>query len=277
MFFDNKKQKEIESKKWLSVLSTTVLSLILIFLSSIGWLETFKKGVSYVLDPIYNSSATVAVEIKEFFTTVTNISSFREEYNQMKLDIAQYEIDNLVYQKLQNENDDLRTQLELGNKEHVHIQSEVLDHIETDYMIVNVGLQDRVSKGDIATLGDSYIGIVIETGQSSSKIRLPISKSSFLEAYVLSSEEESEQRILSRAVVSGSSDGIRIENIGMNSGVQNGDIVIVNDSKVGENLVLGTVVGLSEDPATTTRTGYVSPIVDYYDLANLFIRIDDAS
>jgi cell shape-determining protein MreC len=78
-------------------------------------------------------------------------------------------------------------------------------------------------------------------------------------------------------VVSGSSDGIRIENIGMNSGVENGDIVVVNDSKVGENLVLGTVVGLSEDPATTTRTGYVSPAVDYYDLTNVFIRIDDAS
>lgn len=61
----------------------------------------------------------------------------------------------------------------------------------------------------------------------------------------------------------------------MNSGVENGDTVVVNDSKVGENLIVGTVVGLSEDPATTTKTGYVSPAVDYYDLTNLFIRIEN--
>jgi cell shape-determining protein MreC len=63
----------------------------------------------------------------------------------------------------------------------------------------------------------------------------------------------------------------------MNSGVVNGDVVMVNDSKVGENLVLGTVVALSEDPATTTRSGYVSPVVDYYDLINVFVRIEDAN
>jgi rod shape-determining protein MreC len=276
MFFDEKGEKT-EGKQWLSILLTGIFSVILIFLSSIGWLDGIKKGISYILDPIYNTSAKVAVDLEGFFTTVTNISSFREEYNQMKLEIAQYEIENLNYQELRDENSDLRTQLELGNREDRYIQSEILDHIETDYITINTGLQDKVNKGDIATLGDSFIGIVIETGQFSSKVRLPISKSSFLEAYILSSDEDSAQRILSRAVVSGSSDGIRIENIGMNSGVENGDIVVVNDSKVGENLVLGTVVGLSEDPATTTRTGYVSPAVDYYDLTNVFIRIDDAS
>jgi cell shape-determining protein MreC len=149
----------------------------------------------------------------------------------MKLEIAQYEIENLNYQELRDENSDLRTQLELGNREDRYIQSEILDHIETDYITINTGLQDKVNKGDIATLGDSFIGIVIETGQFSSKVRLPISKSSFLEAYILSSDEDSAQRILSRAVVSGSSDGIRIENIGMNSGVENGDIVVVNDRR----------------------------------------------
>jgi hypothetical protein len=41
---------------------------------------------------------------------------------------------------------------------------------------------------------------------------------------------------------------------------------------VGENLILGTIVGLSEDPAVTTRTGYVSPAVDYYDLVNVFVK-----
>jgi cell shape-determining protein MreC len=96
------------------------------------------------------------------------------------------------------------------------LQSKVLSHIQRDYLIANIGIRDGVKKGSIVTLGESLIGIVIEVNQYTSKVRLPISKSSFLEGYVLSSDKELTHRILSRAVISGSSDGIRIENIGMN-------------------------------------------------------------
>lgn len=264
------------SKNWLSIPIIFVISMIIILFSSLGWLDTVTRGIGYVCDPIYTTSSSVANDIKEFFGTLTRISEFREEFNNMKLQIAEYEIQNLEYEQLKKENTDLKEQLELGNKKDIYVEATVLDHIETDSMIINVGLNDGILDGDVVVLGDSFIGIVIDVGQYTSKVRLPISKSSFLESYITSTAENSSQRILSKAVVSGSSDGIKIENIGMNSGVQNGDTVIVNDSKVGENLILGKLVGLSEDPATTTRSGYVSPIVDYYDLVNVFVRIKNA-
>jgi rod shape-determining protein MreC len=271
MFFDKGNDKE-DKKKWLSILISFVISLILLFATTIGWFRGVKQGVTYVLDPIYSTSSQIAQNIERFFSTLLNISTFREEYNQMKVEIAQYEIENLEYQTLLNENKALKKQLDLKNSEYKYVQAEVLNYIETDYMLINTGQRDGVNRGDIVMLGEAYIGIVIEVGQYVAKVRLPIAKSSFLESYILSSDTKSSQKILSRAVVSGSSDGIRIENIGMNSGVENGDTVVVNDSKVGANLILGTVVGLSEDPATTTRTGYVSPAVDYYDLINVFVK-----
>jgi cell shape-determining protein MreC len=274
MFFDTANNKG-NNKEWLLIPFGFLISIIILFLNSLGWLNGIKLATSYILDPIYVTSSNLAGGVERFFTTLVSISDFRSEYNEMKLQIAEYEVDNLAYQTLENENLDLKTQLELGNKEYKYIQGKVLNHIQKDYIIINTGTRDGVNKGDIAVLGESLLGIIIEVNQYTSKVRLPISKSNFLEGYVLSSEEEVDQRVLSRAVISGSSDGIRIENIGMNSGVENGDIVIVNDSKVGENLILGTVVGLSEDPATTTRNGYVSPAVDYYDLVNVFVRIDN--
>ncbi|KUK77087.1 MAG: coiled-coil [candidate division WS6 bacterium 34_10] len=274
MLFNQEDKKEDE-RSWLSIPIILLLSILLLFLNSLGTFENFKSTVSYVLGPIYTTSSNLAISLKDFFSTVANISEFRDEYNEMKLQIAEYEVDNLEYQLLLDENSDLKNQLELGNREDRYILAKVLDHIESEYLIVNQGSKEGIKKGDIAVIGDAFLGIVIESGQYTSKIRLPISKSNFLEVYILSSDEEDSQRILSRAVINGSSDGIRIENIGMNSGVKNGDIVVVNDSKVGENLIVGTIVGLSEDPATTTRTGYVSPAVDYYDLTNLFIRIEN--
>ena len=269
---DNKK----DDRNWLSIPITFVLSLVLIIFSSLGWLDTISSGIGYICDPIYTTSSNIANGMKNFFGTLTEISQFRNEFNDMKLQIAQYEIQDLEYQQLKNENIDLKEQLNLGNNENTYVEGAVLDHIETDFMIINIGLSDNVVNGDIVVLGNSFIGIIMDVGQYTSKVRLPISKSSFLEVYITSADENSPQRILSKAVVSGSSDGIKIENIGMNSGVQNGDTVVVNDSKVGENLILGKLVGLSEDPATTTRSGYVSPIVDYYDLVNVFVRIENA-
>ncbi len=270
LFSNNEKDND---REWLPTIILFFFSILLLFLNSIGWLDGFKLGISYVFGPIHTTSSNLALDTKQFFSTLVNISDFRDEYNQMKLDIAKYEIDNIDYELLEIENEDLKKQLDLVNEEYSYLQSEVLNRIEKDYLIINVGVKDGVKEGDIAVLGDSYIGILIDVGRYTSKVRLPISKSSFLEAYILSTEDQENRKILSRAVVNGSSDGIRVENIGMNSGVQNGDIVVVNDSKVGENLILGSVVGLSEDPATTTRTGYVSSVVDYYDLINVFVRI----
>lgn len=274
MLFAQKDNQENKGS-WMSIPLILLLSILLLFLKGVGTVNVIRSNISYVLDPVYTTSSNVAIGLREFFSTVINISDFREEYNGMKIKLTEYEVNNLGYQIVKDENTDLKTQLDLANKNHKYLLSKVLDHIETDYIIVNKGSKEGVNKGGVAVLGDSFVGLVIEVGQYTSKVRLPISKSNFLEAYVTSSNTDDKQRILSRAVVSGSSDGIRIENIGMNSGVTNGDIVVVNDSKVGENLVLGTVVGLSEDPATTTRTGYVSPAVDYYDLTNVFLRIDN--
>jgi rod shape-determining protein MreC len=262
-----------KDSNWLPILGTLIPSILLLIFSSIGWLSGLKSLLSYIVDPIYTTSTNIASGVEQYVDTLCNISDFRTQYNDMKIELAQYEIDILDYNNLKIENEDLKKQLELQNIEYRYVQSKILDHIETDYIIINRGNQDGASKGDIAVIGNTYIGTIIESNEYTSKIRLPISKSSFLEAYVISSNDDSNRNILSRAVVSGSSDGIKIENIGMNSGVKNGDTVIINDSKVGDNLILGNIVGLSEDPASTTRTGYVSPTIDYYDLINIFVRL----
>ncbi|MDD3474649.1 MAG: rod shape-determining protein MreC [Candidatus Dojkabacteria bacterium] len=272
MVFESNDKKD--SKNWLSIPIIFVISLIFTFFGKLGWFTNISNTIGYICDPIYITSSNAANTIKDFFGTLTEISEFRAEFNEMKLKIAEYEIQNIEYQQLRKENGDLKEQLDLANKGNTYVEASVLDHIETDSMIINKGLDDGIVKGDIVVIGNSFIGIIIDAGQYTSKVRLPISKSSFLEVYIESAGDSS-QNILSKAVASGSSDGIKIENISMNSDVQNGDTVIVNDSKVGEHLILGKVVGLSEDPATTTRSGYVSPIVDYYDLVNVFVRIEN--
>ena len=79
---------------------------------------------------------------------------------------------------------------------------------------------------------------------------------------------------MSKGVIKGSSGGIIIENMSMNSNLTNDDIVVVNDSRVGEYLVLGRLQDISENPAATSRSGYVEPIIDYEKLITVFVRVD---
>lgn len=263
---------EQNNNEWLSILISTLLSVFLLILNSVGVLDGLKNISSYILDPIYSLASTVANSTDEYFETLININSFRDEYNDMKIMIAQYEVDILGTIALKQELEDLRTQIDLANPQMIYLEAKVLDRVELDSLVINVGAQQGVKKGNIVTLGNSLVGIISDVNEFTSKVRLPISKSSFLKVYIV--REESTSNILSKAVVTGSADGIRIENIGMNSSVENGDIVIANDSKVGDTLILGTVVALSDDLSATTKSAYVSPSIDYYDLINVFVRID---
>ena len=156
--------------------------------------------------------------------------------------------------------------------------AKVLNGEEYDFLRINKGESSGVVVGDVVTLGNMFVGIVTGVDRESSLVRLATNRSSNLEVIVVKKGvEEGKVRedisVLARGVVNGSADGIRIENIAMDADISNGDVVVVNDSKVGEYLILGYLVGLSENPAATSRTGYVSSIVDYNRLVTVFVRV----
>jgi len=74
-------------------------------------------------------------------------------------------------------------------------------------------------------------------------------------------------------VLKGVGNHISIENISTTSSVKEGDIVITNDSKVGQYLVVGRLSNLSSNPAETSRSGTVTPFVEYSDLMTVFVAL----
>ena len=126
--------------------------------------------------------------------------------------------------------------------------------------------------GDVVTIGSTFVGLVSQSDEEGSLVRLPVDPDSHFEVVVLKSGPNTSTNILSKGVVRGSTEGILIENIAMNSQVANGDVVYVNDSKVGGFLALGYIVGISNNPASTYKTAYVSPVLDYDTLMNVFVK-----
>jgi rod shape-determining protein MreC len=251
-----------------------VLGIFLISLNNINALEWVKNPISYIFEPITFKARTFGQSINEYTELFLDLGNFKKEYNDMKIELAKKETSLAEVSILREDIKALREQINLGNLDNTYVEATVMSDSTLENLIINKGEKEGIQVGDIVTLGNMYVGIVSEVSMKGSKIRLPSSKSNHLEVIITSSQSHMNEKVLSKAVVSGSPEGILIENIEMNAEVINGDVVVINDTRVGELLVLGYVVGLSEDPASISKTAYVSQIIEAEDLINVFVRID---
>ena len=123
-----------------------------------------------------------------------------------------------------------------------------------------------------------FVGIVHEVDLNGSLVILPYSKNSSFEVFISPSGIENgvvteKTEVFSKAVVKGVGDHIEIENISSESLVRDGDIVVSNDKKINQYLVIGKIANISSNPAETSRRGNVVPLIDYNDLMTVFVDI----
>jgi cell shape-determining protein MreC len=254
------------------------LSLILISLDSLGGVSFIRDGISYVANPIYVAANLTGKEIGSYWEIFKDFGAFREECDSLVGACNEQTVQNSYFTMLVEENEALRKQVNLTNLEQKYVLAKVLSSDSVEFLRINEGKSSGIVIGDIVVLGNLYLGNIVRVDEKSSLVRLPRSKNNNLEVVVVDGdwqEVKSNKKvsILSKAVVSGTADGIKIENISANSKVQNGDLVVVNDSKVGESLVLGYIVNLSSNPAETSKSGVVVPVMDYDDLLTVFVRV----
>lgn len=256
-----------------------VVMLLLIFLDGTKVLQPLRTGVSFLFQPISVDGSDLGSKINKKFGIIAQISKFQKEFNQMKLDMYEKDVNNSYFVVLQEERDALQKQLDLGNKENKYLMAKVLGGERTKSLRLNKGKSDGVNVGDAVSLGNLFLGVVDRVDEYSSKVMLPTAKGSSYEVFITKVGVEkgvvkkNGVQVLSKAVIQGAGDHIRIENISTNSNVEDGDVVVISDPKVGDYLVVGKVVGLSSNPAETSRSGRVEMMLDSRYLMSVFINI----
>ena len=249
------------------LLGIGLLFLLLDLFSMDGSLRYF---IHWVADPVIVGSEDTGESISSYFTILIDIPKAQKELNDLRSKVFNYESQIGYTSILEEENQSLREELNLGNKEHIYIEAKVLGKVQDNTIRVNAGENQGVEVGDTISLGYNFIGIVMDTTEDISTVRLPYSKSSTLEVWIASQNDK--EKLLSRAVVKGSEEEYMIiENVSKKAGIEKGDYVIVKDEKVVDNLVLGKISELNLDPASTSINGRVLPIVDFELLVSVFI------
>jgi cell shape-determining protein MreC len=277
-------EKDIKQKIQIVLLGLLIAGglFVLEYFSSLPWL---RNGISYAYNPLTFRGGEIGSNLRSYISLFTDIGDFRDEYNALKIRNLELEVFEDYNKILTDQNESFRRQIELGNKKEEYVLAQIFYSVNTPgELMTNEGSEGGVSEGDIALLGNLYIGVVEEVDVKGSVLRLPTSRASNLRVLIarkadltdVDLETISEKYVSQKsveAVAVGVGNEIRLENIPVDSGVRNGDSVIVADERVGEYLLLGRIEDLDKDLAATTVSAKVSRIVEYRDLTNIFIRI----
>lgn len=256
-----------------------VIAGIFLLLDTFNIVKPLRSGISFIFNPIYVDGKNIGSGAKEYFTTIGKVGDFRKEFNELKISSYEKDINNAHYQVLLEENSSLKKQLSLGNKEKKYLLSKVLGIENISNMQIDKGSKEGVEKGSVVSVGNMFVGIVQSVDREGSLVLLPYSKSNSFEVFVTDVGVKEGKvvdgvSILSKAVLRGSGDDINIENISMNSAVKDGDIVVTMDERVGGYLIVGQIANLVSNPAATSKSAKVAPLVDYDDLMSVFVEIE---
>ncbi len=269
-------RKKFDLKSY-SKLLFLIFSIVLVLLGQTALGDRIKYPFSYIFSPIHVYGSNVGKGVNNWKEALIDASSYIKEFNDMKEEIARLKVENSEKLLDYNEYLSLKEQSTFVVNEGKYIQAKIISNNMEGSILINIGKENGVEIGDIVILGRVYIGMISDVSLYSSRVRLPLNPSSSFEVIVLpnsvdlNKENRIDSMVKSTGVVIGKSDNILIENMGINSEVKDGDFVLIRDSRVGDILVLGTLLGVSNNPASTNKSGFVSPIFDYGNILNVYI------
>ena len=252
--------------------------LILVGESFLG--ESIKYPFSIVFNPVYVSASDIGNTVSEWRNALVSASSYIKEFEDMKEENARLKIENAEKLLDYEEYISLKENASVVIPEKRYLEVKILSYTQDGSLIINMGKKDGIKNGNTVILGRVFIGVISDTGLNTSSVKLPFNASSSYEVVVIPSNIDLNKNnrvdnlIKSTGVVIGSVDNIKIENMGINSTVIDGDTVLIRDERIGDVLILGTLVGVSKNPASTHKSGYVSPIFDYANILTVYVNIE---
>ncbi len=270
-------KKKLDLKKY-SKFFFLLFSISLVIIGRTSLADVVSYPFSYVFSPVYVLGNSVGSHVSEWQNALTNASSYIQEFNEMKEEIAKLKIENseriLDYEEYLS----LKESSALLATDSKYVEAKIINVSSDGEITINCGTNEGVRERDVVSLGRVFIGTISDVGLYSSSVRLPTNKSSTYEVVIVSStvdlnkDNRVDSLIKSSGVIIGGHENIIIENMGINSSVEDGDIVLIRDKRVGDVLIVGSLIGVSKNPASTSKTGYVSPIFDYSNILTVFVK-----
>ena len=270
-----KNQSSFSSKYWLIIIS--VLCVILL------GIERFTDGggplrfiASYTVVPMQEGISYVGRFMSDLSDNFDTLEEMKKENKKLQARVDDLTIDNTRLRQEQYELDRLRELYKLDEnysdyeKIGAHVVANNGSNWFTDFTI-DKGSKDGVQVNSNVLAGSGLVGIVTETGPTYARVRSIIDDASNVSAMMLSTSDT----CMVRGDLKLMDDGrLRFEKLPNNDNkIEAGEQVVTShvSNRFLQGLFIGYVSEIEVDSNNLTRSGYITPAVDFSKLQEVLV------
>lgn len=271
----NKNQSSFSSKYWLIIIS--VLCVILL------GIERFTDGkgplrfiASYTVVPMQEGISYVGRFMSDLSDNFETLEDMKKENKKLQEKVDELTIDNTRLRQEQYELDRLRELYKLDEnysdyeKIGAHVVANNGSNWFTDFTI-DKGTRDGVQVDSNVLAGSGLVGIVIEAGPTYSRVRSIVDDASNVSAMMLSTSDTCMVRGDLKLMADGR---LRFEKLPNNDNkIEAGEQVVTShvSPRFLQGLFIGYVSDIEVDANNLTRSGYITPAVDFSKLQEVLV------
>jgi rod shape-determining protein MreC len=264
----------VRSKKKKSQLGVILIIAFLgVFLFSLdigGYLTPLRSGSDSLLNPVRYWFSKQSRTVSTLFRDLSSISSLKNENVELKSQVIDLESQVTELKSVESENDDLRLQLQIPNREEydlveANIIGGDLQSLSSTTLIVDKGSSDGVGTNDTVVYSKYLIGKIDDVSENSSIVNL--TRNEDLEIPVIS-EDNRTKGIVKGDVNTGlvMSKILREENLNVNEKILTSGI-----GNYPKDLIVGYVFQIEGLDADVEKTAYLLNDLDLKVIDKLFI------
>ena len=270
-----KNQSSLSSKYWL-----LIFSLICVFLLGIGRVTDsggpLRFVANYTIIPMQKGISYVGMWMNDFSSNFETMKEMRKKNEELQAKVDELTIDNTRLRQEQYELERLRELYKLDEnysdyqKIGAHVIASNGSNWFTDFTI-DKGSNDGIKVNCNVLAGSGLVGIVTEVGPDYAKVRSIIDDASNVSSMILSTSDT----CMVRGDITLASDGrIRFEKLANNKNeIEVGEQVVTShvSSRFLQGLFIGYISEISVDSNNLTRSGYITPAVDFSKLQEVLV------
>ena len=269
----------IPSKYLLFILTFLCTAMMLITFGTDTFNRPFNTVFGYVIVPFQQGISQVGSWLSNRSQELVQIRSLLEENERLREEVAALTEENTLLQQDRYELNNLRELLSLDEQygEYSKVGARIISRDSSNWyssFIIDKGTQDGLSVDMNVIAGGGLVGIITSVGPNWARVTSIISDNSNVSAKTLATEDN--------LVVSGDlqlmAEGVITYSMLVDSqnAVVEGDKVVTSDisDKYLPNILIGYINTINSDSNNLTKSGYITPAVDFEHLGEVLVITD---
>lgn len=272
----NRKKFSLPAKYLLIILTIICLGTMFVTFALNVSVEPLKTAVGYVIVPMQSGINKVGSWFSNKSFEFQTLKEIQKENENLKTQIDELKITNSQLLQERYELDRLRELYQLDEKYsgYEKVAARVIGKDAGNWFntfTIDKGSKDGLAVNMNVIAGSGLVGRVVETGANWAKVRTIIDDSSDVSAMILSTQD--------RCIVTGNLELMADNLIELQMLMDSDNNVVVGDQVVTSNIsgkylegiLIGYVTELKDDANKLTKSGYISPAVDFEHIQEVLV------